>query len=82
MADVELSEKANKTLDKLEDEVSNRIIKKLGEVEDWPGHYLESLQGYPHYKLRVGDYRVIVDWERDDDTIYVLKIGHRRNIYK
>ncbi len=36
-----------------------------------------SLQGYR--KLRVGDYRVI--FELDKDNIVVLKIGHRKEVY-
>lgn len=42
---------------------------------------LSGLSGEDAYKLRVGDYRVIVDWEREEDTVYVLTVGHRRNIY-
>jgi mRNA interferase RelE/StbE len=37
-----------------------------------------SLQGYR--KLRVGDYRVI--YRVDSNEIIVLKIGHRKEIYK
>jgi len=36
-----------------------------------------SLYGYR--KLRVGDYRVI--FKLDKDTIVVLKIGHRKEVY-
>ena len=38
-----------------------RIIKKLESVANSPFRFLEMLRGYPYYKLRVGDYRVIVD---------------------
>lgn len=37
-----------------------------------------SLQGYR--KLRVGDYRVIFKF--DKDNIVVLKIGHRKEVYQ
>ena len=37
-----------------------------------------SLQGYR--KLRVGDYRVI--YRIQDTDIFVLKIGHRKDVYK
>ncbi len=37
-----------------------------------------SLQGYR--KLRVGDYRVI--FQIDKDNIVVLKIGHRKEVYQ
>lgn len=82
MADVEFTDKAIEQLEGLENNVSERILKKLEEVKDWPGHYLESLQGYPLHKLRVGDYRVIVDWDQKKKVIHVHKVGHRRNVYK
>ncbi len=33
------------------------------------------------YKLRVGNYRVIVDIRWDDEVLYVLTVGHRSVIY-
>jgi mRNA interferase RelE/StbE len=39
------------------------------------------MSGTPYYRLRVGDYRVIIDWQKDDSLLFVRKIGHRRNIY-
>lgn len=42
---------------------------------------LEPLSGYPYYKLRVGDYRVLIDWDRETDTLYVGAVAHRRNVY-
>ncbi|MFH1239034.1 MAG: type II toxin-antitoxin system RelE/ParE family toxin [bacterium] len=38
----------------------------------------QSLKG--HRKMRVGDYRVIYRIEKD--TIVVLKIGHRKDVYE
>lgn len=82
MADIQITDKAIEELDKLEEEVSDRILQKLNEIQDWPEHYLERLQGYAYYKLRVGDYRVIVDWDKEENIIYVRTVGHRKNIYK
>ena len=38
-----------------------------------------SLKG--NFSLRVGMYRIIYEIEKDIVTVYVLKIGHRRDIY-
>jgi len=38
-----------------------------------------DLKGF--MKLRVGDYRVIYSIEKSTVTIYVIKIGHRREVY-
>ena len=34
------------------------------------------------YKLRIGDYRVIIDLEKDKLIVLIIKIGHRKNVYK
>lgn len=81
MATVELSERARERLADLDAEPRDRIRKKLHEIQDWPDHFLEPLKGTDAYKLRVGDFRVIIDWDRDDETLYVLTLGHRRNVY-
>ncbi len=67
MAEVELTDTAIDQLEQIEDDTSERIRSKLEEVESWPEHYLERLQGHPFYKLRVGDYRVIVDWKQAEE---------------
>jgi len=38
-----------------------------------------SLKG--SFSLRVGMYRIIYEIEQNTVTVYVLKIGHRRDIY-
>lgn len=34
------------------------------------------------FRIRVGDYRVLYDVYFKDKTIYILRIGHRKDIYK
>jgi mRNA interferase RelE/StbE len=38
-----------------------------------------SLSGF--YKLRVGDYRIIYEFERENKLIIIIKIAHRSEIY-
>jgi mRNA interferase RelE/StbE len=38
-------------------------------------------QADDHYKLRAGDYRAIITWDRDEDVLIVEAVGHRRNVY-
>ena len=42
----------------------------------------ERLQGRPEFKLRVGNYRVLYAFDLTKGQIYLLSIGHRRDIYK
>ena len=81
MAEVKFTDPAKDQLSKLEKGVRSRIYDKLEDSKDWPDHFLERLKGYPYHKLRVGDYRVIIDWIKDRDQLYVIAVGHRKNIY-
>ena len=40
------------------------------------------LQGRSEFKLRVGDYRVLYEFDSRDGRIYLHYVGHRREIYK
>ncbi|MCP9791118.1 type II toxin-antitoxin system RelE/ParE family toxin [Vulcanococcus limneticus Candia 3F8] len=33
-------------------------------------------------RLRVGHYRVVYEWQRSDLVILVVRIGHRRAVYR
>lgn len=71
-----------KQLNKLEKNIQERIISTLERIRIRPESYLIRLVDDPGYKLRVGDYRVIIDLDKTKLIILVIKIGHRRNIYK
>ena len=69
-------------LKRLDAPVRERIISALERIRIRPGAFVVRIIGYPAYKLRVGDYRVILDIEKERLLILVLKVGHRRSIYK
>lgn len=81
MTDVELSERAHEWLVEAEPDVRERVRKRLDQAQDFPDHFLHRLSNSPYYKLRAGDYRAIIDWQRDADVLFVRIIGHRRNVY-
>ena len=39
--------------------------------------FVEKLVRYPYYRLRVGDYRVILDIKHESVRILILNAGHR-----
>ncbi|OGD34251.1 cytotoxic translational repressor of toxin-antitoxin stability system [Candidatus Atribacteria bacterium RBG_16_35_8] len=81
MYEIIFSQKAKKQLFKLEKVIQERIISALERIRIRPEAYVTKLVGDPGYKLRVGDYRVIMDIDKDNLLILVIKVGHRRNIY-
>jgi mRNA interferase RelE/StbE len=72
---------AKKQLKKLDRKVQGQIIKALERIRIRPDAFITKLVGVPGYKLRVGEYRVILEMDRGKLLILVLKVGHRRNIY-
>jgi mRNA interferase RelE/StbE len=42
----------------------------------------EKLSGYDKYRLRQGDYRVLYSVDDSEQSVTVIKIGHRRDVYR
>ena len=84
---LELSPRAQQQLDKLDKAAARRIVKflyeRVGRLND-PRQIGEPLQGtlIGLWLYRVGDYRIICTLEHGRLVVLVLRIGHRREIYK
>ena len=74
--------KVEKQLDKLPKDISRKIIKKVRKVAE-TGRGIESLKEFKYgSKIRVGDYRALVDILYDPNLIIVRVVDHRSKIYK
>ena len=73
--------KFNKPAGSKEKEIEQRIIATLERIRTRPDAYVKKLVGDDGYRLRVGNYRVIVDLDKEKLIILVLRIGHRKNVY-
>lgn len=82
MYEIILSETALQQLKKLEKDIQERIIRTLERIRIRPEAYIIKLVGDPGYKLRAGDYRIILDIDKNKLLILVIKIGHRKKVYK
>ena len=82
MYEVILSKSVEKFIDKLDSKERERIIFALERLRIVPERYLKRLVGEQCYKFRVGNYRLIIDLKTDKLLVLVVKIGHRKNIYK
>ncbi|MBI2631402.1 type II toxin-antitoxin system RelE/ParE family toxin [Candidatus Pacearchaeota archaeon] len=69
-------------LDKLPQNIIDRILKKLDQVIENPKHFIEGLSEMPVDKIRVGDYRILVDLIEKEKILLIRTLGHRKNIYK
>ena len=73
----------SKAFDSLPASVRDVVQRKVDEM----GMRLESfphkrLQGRTEFKLRIGDYRVLYEFDVKQGRIYLHYIAHRRDVYK
>lgn len=62
-------------------DLEQRVRDRLDAAGENPTHYLKSLTGSDRFAVRISDYRAIVRWDTDEDALYVVGFGHRRNVY-
>ena len=85
---VELSAEVDRALGKLDASQTKRILKFLHERVarlDDPRSIGQALHGSrlgEFWKYRVGDYRLISKIEDDRLVVLVLRVGHRKEIYR
>jgi len=74
------SDSAAGQLKKLDRTIARRIFDKVGELRESPHRFVRKLANSRYYRLRVGDFHVILDIEENVLRILVLKVGHRKSI--
>jgi len=82
MFSILLTKRALKDLDKIDANSRIRITERLKELTTDPFVNSKKLTSsiIGTYRFRIGDFRVIFDIY--DDKIVILRIGHRKDIYK
>ena len=75
------SEKAIKELKKIERPIAKRIFDAITLLKEDPYHNIIKLTNSPYYRLRLGDYRVILDIQKNQLRILIIKVGYRKKIY-
>jgi mRNA interferase RelE/StbE len=64
---------------------ANLIREKLTQITNDPFASIpnaKKLQGRPGYRLRIGDWRVIYEINKDQVVIIVMKIAPRGEVYR
>jgi mRNA interferase RelE/StbE len=60
-----------------------RILNRIKQLEEDPRPKgCEKLAGQDRYRLRQGRYRIVYSIQDEDLTIWVVKVGHRKDIYR
>lgn len=81
MYSVEFSKPANKFFQKLLKSDKVMIARKIEEMRTNPFYFLKKLKGNKLWRLRIKDYRAVVDVVVSGKRIVVLRIGKRERVY-
>jgi mRNA interferase RelE/StbE len=81
---IEYEPEAIDDLGKLTQAVRERIVKKIIWLSENfeqvnPQSLTADLSGF--FKLRVGDYRVIYEFSREEEVIFIDRVRHRSEVY-
>lgn len=81
--EVEQLPRAERDLRRLDPRIRRRVLARIVALggEPRPSGYA-NLQGRPGYRVRVGDYRIVYEVDDEQQTVTVLRIGHRRDVYR
>ncbi len=74
---------AEKELNVLPAVLRDRIAQRLLALEENPRPVgIKKLQGAESYRLRIGDYRVLLTIDDQLQQVVIYAIGHRREVYR
>lgn len=81
---VKYSAAALKALAQLDPPVQRRILSFAdSRITDDPRRTGKAMQGDQYaWRYRVGDYRLVCDIQEVSRTVVIVRIGHRREIYR
>jgi mRNA interferase RelE/StbE len=63
----------------LREAIESKIHQLGSRLDNYPHRHLS---GRPEFRLRVGDYRVIYEFNRERNTLYLVTLGNRREVYR
>ncbi len=75
--------RAEKELSALDSKPYKSVKKKIYSLRDEPRPPgCRKLADHPGWRIRVGDYRVVYEIDDEANTVTVLRVGHRKEIYR
>lgn len=81
---VTFDNRAYKELEALGKSDAERVLKALRRlaIDPLKAANVKALRGEEGYRLRVGDYRVLYKLNAGELLVFVVKVGHRREVYR
>ena len=81
--DLQIKPSAVKELKALQEVDRGRVVERIHALaEDPRPRGCEKLTSGSRYRVRQGSHRVLYEVDDDAQVVIVVKIGHRRNVYR
>lgn len=83
MYNIELRRQAQRALDKLPKSDFQAVIEAIKDLAQTPRpRGIEKVKSTGLWRIRQGDYRIIYAIDNKEHLVTVVRVGHRREIYK
>jgi mRNA interferase RelE/StbE len=80
---IEIKKSATKEIAKIPNPHLKRIIDAIASLADAPRPPgSKKLSGDEKYRIRIGTYRILYQIEDWRLVVYVVKVGHRKGVYR
>ena len=78
-----LKDSVRKDLDTIPNDYLKRIMERIGPLAENPRPVeCEKLSGQEKYRIRQGVFRIVYSIQDARLTVWVVKVGHRREVYR
>jgi mRNA interferase RelE/StbE len=80
---IEIKRSAAREIEDLPLKTRRLVVERIGGLADDPRpRGCEKLAGGEHYRIRQGEYRIVYTIEDAVLTVWVVKVAHRRDVYR
>ncbi len=76
-------ESVEKDLNTIPKKDLKRVLQRIERLGDNPRPSgCEKLTGRERYRVRQGPYRIVYSIQDDESTVWIVRVGHRKDIYR
>lgn len=80
---VKFSTDAKKGIKRLPEKIRDRVLVTIQELEMNPRpHNVKKLVGSKSWRVRVGDYRIVYEIHEREIFVMVIRVAHRKDVYR
>ena len=80
---VEIKKSAAKEIERLPRKDMQAVLERIESLSENPRpHDCKKLSAQEKYRIRCGNYRILYSVEDDILIVFVVKVGHRKDVYR